>query len=546
MNKIYSKLIWATSLSILILFQGCNEDEFLNRYSKSSPNPDNFFVDASSARMALNACYREWMHGGALTLDRDMIIILDAMTDDSYWRPNRNTSIQLEQWNIYPSHTNMSTWWRMFYRSIIAANFAIENIPNSSDPGFTEELQKPYIGEGLFFRAYNYLFLTLFYGDIPMFAGLEKDVEQFSKPRTPRAQVYEQIIADLELAAEYLPDEALIPGTPNKAAALGFLAKTYLIVGENTKAEQAGRNAVASIERGGYALQSDYMSIWSEEGNKELLFFWSFVDNSEDYGQNMTVQRLSRDLPGTLKSNINGDGWGYSLPQKDLYDAFEEEDPRRAFTLYSQGDDFGVYEGSEVVKDVEYIEYNEAGEKISTKIDIQPGQMVKYSSRWSPTGLNVRKMTKSVKDNANVRNDGLDIPVMRVAEVYLLLAEALAEQGKPEALDWVNLVRARPSVNMPPKTVADGDLVDLVRHERRVELAMEGLRIYDLIRWGVLSETFGDGKKVKRSMFSDYLPDDSSLKYDSPVGNLSLDPVWPIPQEEMDQNDQINVQNPGF
>ncbi|MCF8363666.1 MAG: RagB/SusD family nutrient uptake outer membrane protein [Prolixibacteraceae bacterium] len=545
MKNIRNIKVVVISLLTLIFIQGCDETEFLDRYSKSSPNPDNFFVDASSARMALNACYSEWLNG-ALRLNRDMIIILDAMTDDSYWRPNRNTSIQLEQWDVYPSHSNVEEYWRMCYRSINAANFALENIPKSSDPGFTEEMQKPYMGEGYFFRAYNYLFLTMFYGDIPLFVGIEEDVSQYNKPRTERSKIYEQIIEDFKLAAENLPDQSLVPGTPCKAAALGFLAKTYLIVGNNEKAEQAARDAVASIDAGGYGLMDDYMSIWSEEGNKELLFFWSYVDNSEDYGQNMTVQRLPRDIPGVLKSNIYGDGWGYSLPQKDLYDAFEDDDPRRAYTMYSQGDDFGVYEGSEVVEGVEYIEYNEAGEQVITKVDVKPGEMVKYSARWSPTGLNVRKMTKSVKDLGNVRWDGLDIPVMRVAEVYLLLAEALAEQGKAEALVWVNKVRSRPSVNMPEKTTADGDLVDIVRHERRVELAMEGLRIYDLIRWDILEETFGDGTKVKRSVFSDYLPDDSSLKYDSPVGNLGLDPVWPIPQDELDQNDQINVQNPGF
>jgi hypothetical protein len=107
-------------------------------------------------------------------------------------------------------------------------------------------------------------------------------------------------------------------------------------------------------------------------------------------------------------------------------------------------------------------------------------------------------------------------------------------------------VRARASVNMPPKTTADGDLVDIVRHERRVELAMEGLRIYDLIRWGTISEVFGNGKKVKRNFFSDYLPESSSLKYDTPIGNLTLDPLFPIPQDEIDQNTEINTNNPGW
>jgi len=74
-----------------------------------------------------------------------------------------------------------------------------------------------------------------------------------------------------------------------------------------------------------------------------------------------------------------------------------------------------------------------------------------------------------------------------------------------------------------------------------VELAMEGLRIFDLIRWGELGHVFGNGKKVKRHFYSDFLKETSSNKYDAPVGNLTLDPVFPIPQSEIDYNDKINT-----
>jgi hypothetical protein len=69
---------------------------------------------------------------------------------------------------------------------------------------------------------------------------------------------------------------------------------------------------------------------------------------------------------------------------------------------------------------------------------------------------------------------------------------------------------------------------------------MEGLRIFDLIRWGTLSEVFGTGRQVKRNFFADFLDDSSSLKYDTPIGNLAADPIFPIPQDEIDQNTEIN------
>ena len=93
---------------------------------------------------------------------------------------------------------------------------------------------------------------------------------------------------------------------------------------------------------------------------------------------------------------------------------------------------------------------------------------------------------------------------------------------------------------MPPKSTADGDLVDIVRHERRVELAMEGERIFDLLRWDAVKDVFGDGKQIKLHFYSDYLPETSSDKF--PTDHI----LFPIPQYEMDQNKAIIENNPGY
>lgn len=543
-NKMNYKTV-CLIFALLFLGTGCNEDSFLDRYPQADPNPENFFVDASTARMAVNSCYHSWAYASSLMLGRDLTIMLDAMTDDSYWRPARTNSITLEMWDINPNHDNVNAWWQFPYQSINAANFAIENIPLSSDPAFTAEDQAPFIAEAKFMRAYSYLFLTMFYGDIPLHLDPASDFTEFNMPVSPRKDIFAQIVEDFKYAKENLPGTQASQGPPSKAAAAAFLAKTYLIEQQWELTESAARDAVRIAEENGFALMDDYMSIWSEEGNRELLFYWSYVENDQNYGQNMTVQRICRELPLELGNNIYGAGWGYCLPQRSLYDVFEEGDPRRAYTVYAPGDDYGIYQGSENFEYTHMIK-NSEGVDVPENVVYKPGDMVKYDYRWSPTGLDVRKMTRSVKDLANVRWSGMDIPVMRLAEVYLILAEALAEQGNREALDWINKVRARPSVNMPLRTAADGDLVDLVRHERRVELAMEGLRVFDLIRWGTLSEVFGDGKKVKRHLYSDFYDDGSSLKYDSPVGKLTLDPLFPLPQIEIDNNSEINQNNPGW
>lgn len=548
MKKTYKNLTIGFATGLLLLSGACNESDFLDRSPKVNPSPDIFFVDATSARMAVNACYDPWQWGAWGMVKRDMIILLDAMTDDSYWRPNRAPSIAIEQWNVSPVHENVRDWWKMLYQSIAAANLAISNIPKSSDPNFTQEQQASYIAEARFFRAYSYLFLTTFYGDVPLRLTPATTVEEFNTPRSPKAQVLAQVVLDFEYAKNNLPANQTLQGPPNSAAAGAFLAKTYLFLKDWSKAEAAAREAIKIAEDAGFKLEDEYLNVWNVERNSEVLFAWNFVEDDPIYSQNITVQRLCRDLPPELRIAINGDGWGYALPQRDLYDAFEDGDPRREFTLYSPGHDYEIYPGPNPVT-VKHEKYDETGKVVKWEKVYNAGDMVEYDYKWSPTGLSVKKMTNSLNDVSNVRWDGMDVPVMRMAELYLILGEALAEQGKSEALFWVNKVRARASVNMPPKTDADGSLVDIVRHERRVELAMEGLRIFDLIRWGTLSEVFGDGTKVKRNFFSDYLPDgpgSASTKYDAPTGNLNLDPLFPIPQDEIDYNKNINTNNPGW
>jgi hypothetical protein len=551
------KSIFSTSIIILLsltMLVSCKKD-FINRYPKDQPNPQNFFVDAASAREAVNAIYNPWTRNANM-FQRDMVIMLDAMTDDSYWRPSRSESIQQERWDITPSHGPITAYWQYAYRSVNAANFAIEGIPTSSSKAFTADQQKAYLAEARFMRAFDYLFLVTLWGDVPLITHQLTTFDEYDQPRTPKAEVYKQIIEDFQYAKDNLPEQQNgAKGAPTKATAAAYLAKAYLYEKDFANAETAARDAISIAESTGYHMLDNYLSIWDEnnEGNPELLFYIGYVTNNEDYGQNMTVQRITRGCPPQFKFIYgNGDGWGYSLPQRDLYDAFEPDDPRRGYTLFAPGDFFGIYNGS-VPFNYTYKYMNNSGQVVSENKTYNPGDSVFYDYRWSETGLNVRKMISNLAGLTNVRWCGQDVPLMRMSDLYLFLAEALAEQSKPEALVWVNKVRARPSVNMPPRAVGDGrpadqSLVEIVRHERRVELAMEGERLFDLMRWGIVKQVFGDGTKVKRHFYSDFLTDPGS-KYDAPlISNLPDNVLFPIPQSEIDQNSMINEsdQNPGW
>ena len=538
-----------------VMILGC-DDSFLDRSPQDQPNPANFFVNETSAQNANSAIYNFWLRDARLH-GRDLWIILDAMTDDANWRSNRAESIQQEKWDIYPTHIPMVNYWTQIYRSINAANFSIEGIPNSTDASFTEEKRLNYIAEARFMRAFDYIFLASLYGDIPLVLKTLNTFDEFDQPKSTQGEIYTAVIEDLIFAKNNLPSSwpASYQGRPTRAAAATYLAQVYLFVNDHINAENAAREAITIAEGEGFALVNDYQSIFKQatEDNTETIFKFEFVNNDPNMGTNTTVQINVNPSENEFK-NILGEAWMYSLPQRSLYDEYEDDDPRRGYTIYAPGDFYGFYQSAE--KTFKLRDYNDLGQLVSYDRTIKPGDSVFFQYYWSQTGMGTKKMSTDLKSLTNVRWSGKDIPLMRIAELYLFLAEALAEQGKSEALDWINKVRARPSVNLPPRAIGDGrkgdtDLVSILRHERRVELAMECKRLFDVMRWQILGDIF-QGENVKRHFYWMYLNSTSDPKaspavlYDQPLIELPKHYRFPIPQEELDLNAMINENNPGY
>ena len=533
----------------MLFIESCDESEFLNRYPLDSPSPDVFFVNEAAARMAVTAAYEPWRRSSNSYL-RDLVIMNDAISDDAYWRPSRAASISFSQWKINSSDGTANNYWNFAFQSINSANFAIKNIPKLLDKGLTQAQIDPYIGEAHFLRGFAYMFLTSYFGDVPLHDQPRESFEEFEQPRTAVADIYDQIIADFTLARETLPDKqpAAYTGAATKATAAAYLAKAYLYNKEWALAETAGRTAVNIAEAAGYELLESFEDIFTHEneGNKELLFYLQFIDNSRDFGNNYMIQRITRNAPPEFIHVYGMAGWGYALPMRDLFDAFEPGDPRREATIHYPGAVYGTYSAGGSFT-YSHRTYDAGGKLVTYQKTYNDGDPIDYDYRWSETGMNVKKCTRNVAHLQDVYSDGLDVPLMRMADLYLILAEALAEQNKDEALVWVNKVRARPSVNMPPKTITDGTLRDIVRHERRVELAMEGQRIFDLLRWGIMKQTFGNNLKVKKHFFSDYLTDQFTRFAQPELAKYPGESVLlPIPQTEIDRNSKITTNNPGY
>lgn len=540
----------------LIWFNGCNEDDLLDKPPKDQSTQSGFFKDAATARESVISCFSPLLHYETSYRARFMHA-LEVGTDNMKNRPTGQLwRIQMDMWTFDATHEpiqgGMKDWWAMFYQVINNSNYAIEGIPGSSDVNFTTEIQEPYIAVARMMRAFAYMNLSVFWGDVPLRDKYISGINEVFMARTPRSEVMKLVIEDLKYAKEKLPVawQDADNGLPTKAAGAGLLAKAYLwaadflLLDNKTgsdeyfaEAENAADEAIMIADESGYSLMDDFvhmMDISSQHvDNTEFIFYLEFKENSEAVGELSYVGIVERAC-GEPRISVYGAGWQAIFPSRDLYETFEttpKVDPRRGYSIWAPGDFYGIYHGSATSYELSL--QAGGGEK-----EVQDGDSVFYDYGWSQTNLNIRKIWQPVKDLNNGREGGYDIPLLRYAELYLLSAEAKIENGKiEEGMAQLNKVRARPSVNMPALTATDqADARNKLRHERRVELCLEGQRYYDLLRWNIVEEVMS--KPIKTVYGND-------TKVKGQLCRFPKNKLWPIPQDEINTN-PLMVQNPGY
>ena len=373
-----------------------------------------------------------------------------------------------------PSFRDMWTQW---YKTIGRATLAIE-YTEDYEP-INESLRQRLIGEAKFLRALNYFWLVRGFGDIPI-----QEVNLVD--RAPVSEVYAYIEQDLIDAAASLPakgDYAVADiGRATRGAAQGLLSKVYLY---EKKWQQAADMANTVINSGDYALEPDYATVWrvSTENGPESLFELQARGEIIAHG----IQQYSQTQGARGPS---GWGWGFNTPSEDLLNAFNEagDTVRRDATIIFAGET--LFDGREVSSSVENPRYNEKA----------------YSSANPGAG----------ESDKNIR-------VLRYAEILLIEAEALNELGQSAAaLAPLNLVRER--VNLADITTTDqGALRQMIWNERRLELAFEHDRWFDLIRTG----------QAESVMTALGLPFSEKNK------------LFPIPNDQLIQTPEM-TQNPGW
>ncbi|MGZ0015966.1 RagB/SusD family nutrient uptake outer membrane protein [Yeosuana sp. AK3] len=380
--------------------------------------------------------------------------------------------------------------WNDHYKVINACNDLIDAIEVS---GLTDSGTIVNMAEARMLRAFLYFDLRRDYGEIPIIDKKIVDPTDGIKPKSSVAEVDAFIEADLEFASENLPLSWVsnFVGRVTKGFADALLAKLYLYQ-ENYAASLAKSEEV--ISSGIYALEPSYKTLFNRDGNNSIESIFEIQQFVTESGQNFSNNYyVSQGVRGTGAWDL---GWGFNVPTQNLVDAYELNDPRKNETILVSGEDDGGY-GSGTLPSTPPLDQLYWNKKAYTEASVR-------------TELSQRQ------------NNWENIKILRYADVLLMAAEAALQTGNTAlATDYLNQVRARArsGANVLPDVTAT---LQAIKHERRIELALEGERFYDLVRWG-------DGPAVL-----------------GPLGFLPKHEWYPIPQTAIDQSQGVLVQNPNY
>lgn len=538
------KYILAGFLATLLFSTSCS----LERTPLDQFAEEEFWTSEENALLALTGIYKTniefntpeyqngdwWSYGG--------LVFLEFASDNGYDRRGSNSNfMKLSDGTLLANNPFIKNYWTNSYAKIARCNRfleGIEKVPAS------EELVASMKAEARFLRATQYFYLSSYFQDVPLVTKLLTKDEANIVERTSKAKIVDFIIKEFTEAAADLPEykKLATSGRASKQAALAFLGRTLLA---EKKFKEAAGVYQQIIDLGQNSIDPNYQSIFyqSNEGSSENIFSMEYMQDMA--GSAMPQHAYPVKDGGWCLVNItnglfesyqfaDGTPFSYDNPLYNPENLGENRDPRLDYTI--------LYDGS-TFKGTTYTCHPDG----SSPDKIGSGQTTQ-------TGYLMRKFFEE-NYNGDVNSYGGNLPIIRYAEVLLSYLEAKLEggEGLTQALldQTINAVRARASVNMPAiKEVNPDKLRLLLRNERRVELAMEGLRYWDLLRWGTAHEA------LKGDLYGAPYPGAKRMNYKKVNGENVIDPYsrwyvnsrsfrkdqdykWPIPQSEQDINPNL-------
>lgn len=530
--------IFAASAAVLC---GCNDLE---------QPPTNQYTDANfwtpeRAEYLVNMAYSQMYNAEKMWRD-------EALSDNfCETRGGNETDIRKGQALI--TFGRFKDEWKSCYEGIKTCHVFLDNVEEQEIEASKKENLKAQVR---FIRAYLYLRLTSFYGDVPFFTTDITLEEANTISRTPRAEIIQFIHDEMAAIIPNLPAKGEdTPGRITKAAAAMLDARAYLYDSNWSGVESVCR-AIMNGQYGNYSLFPSYHGLFQVENeyNDEIILERGYLENMITWGggdynstQDMIVFSIGSRTPDQLPVQSLVDNYltldGYTIAEDPNYDPknpYVNRDPRMDATV--------VYDGYEWNKHASNYYYG-AGYQLERVVfdgafyqALHPEATV--TDQWQETtngycrsGYGTRKYfaPQGVLD----WQSGLNIIMMRYADVLLMYAEAMEAQGKLNESVWNETIRpireragftADRALNFP-----GGNLKEIVRNERRSELAIEGLRYFDIMRWKAGSQYLNG--TVRGAGFTTW-----TEEY---VFNEGRDYLWAVPEEQILLNPNL-TQNPGW
>lgn len=487
MKKNIIKSIYVVALAGALL--SC--EDFLDKQPLDKLSSDTFWTTTKDADKALTAAYASLRNSTFSAVPaQGPCTELEYLSDNAIVRGTGGAPLNIQQGGINVSTGGiLNDMWTNSYKGIAAANYFLDNFDRVKDLYSEADFNKMK-AEALFLRTFFYNELVVHYGDVPLMLACAKLGDGYDKkPRTPRADVVSQMLEDIDFAIKWLPNIAYKDGHAVQGSAV--VLKCRILLNDQRYSDVAKlAGDYIHDENNPFELADDYAGIFfgKQENNPEIMFSVQFKAPDDFHaldqmvGSRMTI-----------------------FPSQNLRDAYEEGDPRIKMTMYELGDPWPNNEKTG--------KFEADGNKAEGLIPFTNLAFKKY------VNPNVAVPKASTLSDQHIIK-------MRYADLLLMYAEAMFESGQgddPLALKALNDVRGREGVKMAAKTELTREII---RNERRVELAYEGIRYYDIIRWNIAKDVIPtvvyDEKGNKR-------------KFD---GNL-----WPIPQSQMDIMGDIWEQN---
>ena len=538
-NKILNT---AACLMAAFVLAACNG---MDNYPAGAYGEDEFWTSVDRAQYMLNMIYNQHYSASMMWSD-------ETLSDNLIYTRDYSDERVIRNGNAEATTGIFARTWKELYAGIKTANMFLGNIDRlKADTALVANMK----AQARYLRAWTFLRLTTFYGNVPYFTHELSAAESKRVTRTPHAQVMEALHNELDSITDLLPRRDDLTddqrGQITRGAAVALQARAYLYDGDWPNVERCCSLLISRQDHyGHYCLYPSFAGLFTQDAeyNQEIIADCEYAPKVRVWENmfNMAPLSVGARVNEMAPTQSLVDAFlmldGQTAEESPLYDKdkpYARRDPRLTATVVYDGYDWSGNVGDGTKGKIIYTNPDAAD-----KTDAFAG----LNKNQTATGYYVRKYYDAKHEQR--MQSSINIITLRYADVLLMYAEAMNEQGKMSREVWdktIRAIRARAGFSDEsaldyPSGMTQAEMRQLLRRERRCELALEGLRWFDIKRWRAGKECL-DGYVLGARFLNNYT---ENIRLDLYMFDEAKDYLWSVPQAQIDINPYLKPNNPGY